>query len=143
MAYCTEADVKVEFKNISWDTPGGIAATTITEWCVQESAVIDTLLSTVYVVPITGPNSLNTLKKIAIMMVSSRVKKTLQVKEINPANQDQVIDEYKQALELLKAIVDGQLLGDAILIIVSLESLKVFVNSETHECVFDKDKVQW
>jgi len=146
MAYCTEADVKIEFKNILWDTPGGIASTTITEWCDQESAIIDSYLSKVYTVPITGTQSLKTVKKIAIMLVSCRVKKTLQVKEIPPATQDQVGEDCKKAYELLESLVEMELLlSDAIVIVGTVTGIGgVWSNvSENIPCVFDKDKCQW
>lgn len=142
MSYCGEQDVKNEFKNIVWDTTNGIASSTITEWCNQESSVIDSYLSAIYVTPVTGAVSVLTLKKIAIMMVSSRVKKTLQVKEVNQANQDQVIDEYATALEMLSNISKGLLiLTDATLISNSNQSLKVFYSAV--EPVINKDADQW
>ena len=146
MAYCTEADVKIEFKNILWDTPGGIASTTITEWCDQESAIIDSYLSKVYTVPITGTQSLKTVKKIAIMLVSCRVKKTLQVKEIPPATQDQVGEDCKKAYELLESLVEMELLlSDAIVIVGTVTGIGgVWSNVSEHiPCTFDKDKCQW
>ena len=143
MAYCSESDVKIEFKNISWNTSGGLASTTITEWCNQESAVIDTYLSDKYVVPIAGGVlSLSTLKKISILMVSHRVKVALQVKSIDPASQDQLPDDYERALAMLNDLAKGvTILPDAPLTTTSNETLKVYyvANPPT----FDKDKVQW
>ena len=147
MAYCTEADVKIEFKNILWDTPSGIASTTVTEWCDQESAVIDAYLSKVYTVPITGTQSLKTVKKIAIMLVTCRVKKTLQVKDLPPATQDQVGEDCKKAYELLEDLVALELLlSDAILIggvVTGIGGVFSNVSEEGHECVFKKEETQW
>jgi phage gp36-like protein len=131
MAYCSEQDVKNEFKDINWvNAPGGITASTITEWTEQESAFIDTYLGSIYLVPVTGPKSLLTLKKICILLTSSRVKKALQVKNLDPATQNQgPYFEYEQAMDFLERLQDGEIsLPDAPLIIVSLSSQKVFHN---------------
>ena len=142
MAYCSESDVKIEFKNITWDTSGGIASATVAEWTVQESAVIDSYLSERYVIPVTGTNSLSVLKKIAILLTSHRVKMALQVKSIDPASQDQLPDDYERAIAMLNDLAKGvTILPDAPLTTTSNETLKVYY--EANPPIFDKDKVQW
>ena len=142
MAYCSESDVKIEFKNITWDTSGGIASATVAEWTVQESAVIDSYLSERYVIPVTGTNSLSVLKKVAILLTSHRVKMALQVKSIDPASQDQLPDDYERAIAMLNNLAKGvTILPDAPLTTTSNETLKVYYVANPP--IFDKSKVQW
>jgi len=144
MAYCSEDEVRREFKNINWVTiPGGITADTITEWTEQESAFIDSYLGATYLIPVNAPQSLLSLKKICIFLTSSRVKKALQVKNIDPVTQNQVNDlEYNAAIKYLEGLKDGSIiLPDAPRIEIASSNQKVFHNMVPP--IFNKDKVQW
>ena len=143
-AYASESEIQKEFKSITWSAvAGGIEATTVTRWTEEESAIIDSYLGGIYKIPITGTQSLLTVKKICILMVSSRVKRTLQVKNIDPATQNQVSDdEYKQSIKILEDLRDQvNLLPDAPRIETASSNKKVFYSAEPP--TFKKGTEQW
>ena len=74
---------------------------------------------------------------------NERVKKALQVKNIDPVTQNQVNDlEYNAAIKYLEGLKDGSIiLPDAPRIEIASSNQKVFHNMVPP--IFNKDKVQW
>ena len=80
MGYCTVGDVSSDFKNIEFSATSTVTDTEVGDFIDQESAFIDSMICSVYVVPVTGSSSLLLLKKIAIALVADRVRHVLYTK---------------------------------------------------------------
>jgi len=143
MAYCTETDIKLEFKNIVWDTSGGIAAATVTKFCEEDSSIIDAYVAFKYILPITGTASLSICKRINIALTSYRVKTILHVKNIDVLSQKEGLkDEYEWAMQFLMDIKNGDaILPDSPVSGTSQTTDRVFYKASAQ--IFDKGKEQW
>ncbi len=81
MSYAVAADVQYEFKSINFAaTDASISTAKVTEFIVQEEAMLEARISGVYTTPITGTKSISIMKMLTIMMVKARIEDILAVK---------------------------------------------------------------
>lgn len=110
MSYAVYGDVQAEFKDITFSSTTKVKDTEVTEFIVQADALIDAKVGMKYETPVTASGSLPILKMICIMLVSSRVKKILQVKTPEAEkNQEAAPDESRLAMKMLEEISSGKL----------------------------------
>jgi len=118
VGYCTVEEVGSDFKNITFSATSTVTDAEVQSFIDQESAFIDSMICSAYVVPITGAMSLLILKRIAIFLSADRVRHVLYTK----TGKDDKDQDTKGLKSLsrdprgdLKKIQDGTLkLGDAI-----------------------------
>ena len=117
MAYATASDISSEFKNITFSSTTAVTDTEVTEFIDQESAYINSVIAGRYVVPVTGTESLKTLKVICIELVAMRVKRIMAVKTGNvDTSQESLSNPSKSPHTKLNEIREGiTLLTDATL----------------------------
>lgn len=154
MAYATQANIEHELKNIVFVADGakGISTVALAEFLEQADATIDMYLGGRYSTPITGANSLNILKKIAIDIVVYRVTKISNLSKSVPIPESGVIQDitegsaYRESMRMLKDIRDNVMsLPDATLLNTS-SGLGSFHTEPLNSCikpVFDKELQQW
>jgi hypothetical protein len=144
--YCTNTEVASDFKNITFSATSTVTDTEVDEFIAQESAFIDSMICSVYQVPITGTNSLLLMKKICLHLVADRVRHVLYTKT-GQDNKDQDTKGLKSLSRDprgdLKKIQDGTLkLGDAIALTTNIG----FDTGDVPGCsemVFDVKRQQW
>jgi hypothetical protein len=147
MGYCLVTDVASDFKNITFDATSTVTDTEVQNFIDQESAFIDSMICSVYAVPVTGVNSLLILKRIAIFLAADRVRHVLYTK----TGQDNKDQDTKGLRSLsrdprgdLKKIQDGTLkLGDAVAL---TENIGFDTGTDVPDCdhrVFDVGRQQW
>lgn len=108
MSYCDHDDIKAEFKSLTYaaDTGDGITQAEVTEWCDQESAVIDAKIANRYSTPIAAASeSLKVLKKICIGLVASRLIPKL---KYGTEDFEKAQTLMKNAYEMLKELSEGK-----------------------------------
>lgn len=117
MAYAVYTDVESEFKNLDSTASGAkVTNTEITAFIVQADALIDSYLSTRYIVPITGSSALSLVKWICIQIVKERVQRIIAVKSGNPDTDQDNVDKAMW-LVMLEALQKGGMnLTDATLL---------------------------
>ena len=104
MSYSVAADIESEFKSLSFSASGsGITTAEVTEYIAQEDAAIESILSRVYVVPITGTTALSIVKKISIDRTAFRVAKILNMKKSLPIPDQLVAQELNEGAAYLES----------------------------------------
>jgi phage gp36-like protein len=145
VSYCTSSDISSEFKDITFGASTSITSTDIGNFCDQASAMIDSILSSKYVVPITGTASLLLIQMICIWLVKARVISILSVKSpVDKAKQDPDSQKlYEQAMALLKQIKSGVIqLTDAVAASTD-DGLTSYLMNEDIEYTFTMESDAW
>jgi hypothetical protein len=144
--YCTNTEVASDFKNITFSPTSTVTDSEVDELILQESAFIDSMICSSYQVPITGTNSLLLIKKIAISLVSDRVRHVLYTKT-GSDDKDQDTKGLKSLSRDprgdLKKIQEGTLkLGDAVALTTNI-GFDTGDSPGCDEMVFDVRRQQW
>lgn len=79
MAYTDTAKIKAMLKDVKITSSTSPATTDVNQFIVEEEAVINGMLSEIYVTPITGAQSVAILSKVATLKVSQRIKDVIQI----------------------------------------------------------------
>lgn len=150
MTYATPTDVANEFRKITFDSNSDFTDARVQGFLDQVEAEINTCLSSIYIVPITGPTSLLVVKRIEIAIVAARIASIIDLKKNTSQSTnkniqqefdkgDYAITARKQLQDLKNrkiTLIDAQLLNSDFGM--SSETLDLQV-----EPVFDKCKQQW
>jgi hypothetical protein len=145
MAYCTNAQVAAEFKNLSFSSSSTPTDTTVDRFIEEADAEINARIGLKFDVPVTGAQALIIARQLSIDIVSERVRRIIRVKTgAEPTRQDgRDGDTAKEARERIEQIVKGTfLLSDATLVS-SSDGLFSYNVSEDEEHTFEKGTDQW
>jgi len=132
------ADITTEFKDIEFTTTTTVKAAEVGDFIDQASFTIDSFISSRYSVPVTaGAGAVLVLKMICIWLVKARVLSILSVK----TPQDKTKQDpdgpslYKQAMDLMKIIKNGQLPLVGATLVSSDDGMSSFLMNEelTHD----------
>jgi len=107
MAYCVNTDVTAMFPGMTFSASGTkITTGQIDTWIVEFSAIIDGQIVGVYVVPVTGTESLKVLKEICRHYVAAQV---MDILTAGASGRDNPVAERwrKYALDMLDKIISG------------------------------------
>lgn len=147
MGYCAVEDVQTDFKKIDFSSAGAVVSSDMVEdWIDQESELINSYICNRYKVPVSdvkSPASYMILKRIAIFLVSERVKNKIEVKTgISQKDSEEKSPNYSRTpLSDLKSISDGKIhLRDAELLSSAVGSFNI---DSCDQPVFDVTKQQW
>lgn len=143
MSYCLVADVEILFKNIDFTTSTSVLTADVEALIDLNSAVMDGRVSSRYVTPITGAESLKIMKRVCSWLTAADVDEIIRKGSVSADERVTRAETYrKMAYDILDKIESGELLlADA-----SSSSADVFVNKLYNDAVepeVDKDKVQW
>lgn len=149
MSYCSVDDIRSDFKDIVFNATSSVTEDEVQKFIDEETAFIDSMICARYIVPIVeldSPNSFLVLKRIAIFLVSDRVRHVLYVKtgrDASDQNTKGLKSLSRQPRRDLEMIRDGkQKLADA-------ETVKecigfdVGTDSTCSDMRFDPSKQQW
>lgn len=145
MAYCNNAQVASEFKEITFSTSSSVTTADVDRFIEEADSEIDARIGTRFVVPVTGPISLITLRQISIWLVTYRIREILRVKNPSKETEQNVRDGNMraQALKMLDDIVKGLMtLADASLIN-SADGVSSYGVSAGLEHTFRKGEDSW
>lgn len=143
MGYCLKEDVAADFKDITFDTNSSVKDSEVDSWIDEASAYMDTFLSSRYIVPVTGTQSLLVLKSICIYIVSDRVRNVLYTKTgVAEKNQDTkaTFSYSRNPRKDLTMIQDGEIK------LIDAQVLSVNIGFDTgckDEPVFNTSKDMW
>lgn len=113
--YAVKADIDAELKGITFGATTAVTATALDNLITQESAVIDMHVMVRYNLPVVEASALLVLKKICIDLVSYRIRKILQPKEVLPQPDDKATQEivssstFREAMRMLKDLSTGKM----------------------------------
>lgn len=141
MAYCSKDDVESDFKDIEFTDSTKVTSGEVTSITEQESAYIDSMISSRYVVPVTGDNSLLVLKKICIALSSDRVRNIL----ITKTGKDELDQDTKGMIAVSRARKDLQAIQDGTLRLIDAPVITTKIGFDTgcKEVFFEPSKDQW
>jgi hypothetical protein len=146
MAYATASDVQSEFRNADFSASNAAVSTAeVTEFLVQEEAIINGQIGGVYSVPVSSSSTIavSILKAILIMRVKSRICSILAVKTGDPkGEQGNASTELKEKSDkLVELIIKRELhLYDASPAVTAVHS---YTNAEDLTHVFKREEDQW
>lgn len=146
MAYCTEAEVTTEFKDIDFTLTGAAVVTAdVTSFIAQAGAEMDSILSARYSVPVTqGASAMLLLKQICIWLVSQRIKDIVEVKNVrDESDQDVKTNVGSTARKMLAKIVSGEMKLIGADLASSAQGVKSYVSANNVDRQFKKDEEQW
>jgi hypothetical protein len=144
MAYCVVADVQTEFKAVTFSNSTAITTAQVGAFITQADAFINSRIGLIYQTPIVSGDGLEVLKEISIKLVSHRIKKILEVKTGGTqADQGEVANDRKEALEMLKQIVDKEIVLDGAQQLGSDLGIQSYANENNEEYTFKKGVNQW
>lgn len=117
MAYCTNANVASEFKDITFSSSTIVTDTEVDAFIAQVDAMIDGKLGNKYTVPITGSGALLIVKMISIYLTAYRVQSILELKTGETDKETSARNKNKDSAEkMLEDIFSGKMkLTDATL----------------------------
>lgn len=111
--YCSEDDVKAEFKSLTIDTDTNISTADVASFIVQSNALIDSYVSKRYLLPIdTSADGFQVLKMISISIVAERIRAIMEVKQSTSTTANQSVRrlyDAKTIMQMLKDIVSGDM----------------------------------
>lgn len=145
MPYCTNSDIAKEFKDITFNnTTSAVKTDQVDEFIVQADAVINSMISNRYVVPVvSGSTSLGLLKYLSIQLVAERIRFIIASKS---GDEETTQDPNKKFLispmDILKKISKGETnLPDAP--VSSPNGVRSYNVDNCVKHVFKKDDDQW
>ena len=142
MAYCTEAQIEGEFKDIDFDSTSKVSSDDITRFIAETDALIDSKVGLRYVVPITGATSLLLMRMICIFIIKERVNSIIEVKASEPGK-NQETEKVNAGMKMLEDIVEGKMLLSDSTLIASHDGVKGYTYSNDVETVFDVETEMW
>lgn len=148
MAYSTSSDVSSEFKNLTFASGTGfITSEDVDAFILEADALINSYVGQKYSVPVTaGASALALLKLFSRTLVADRIKKILEVKQLqNTAANQETRGAFgtKDVLAQLQKIANGDIALDGATPLVSGGG---FYSNNANECVepvFHKDCKEW
>ncbi len=146
MSYCDQAAVAEEINGLTaFTTTSNPTLTTVQNWIAQVDALIEAKVGLRYVTPVTATAALAVLEAIAVMMVSSKVRRRLNRSgpSSDVAGKVIVTDTWDQAQKMLDKIVNGEMKLDGAELINSEAGVSAFSTSLCTPHVFKKDCEQW
>lgn len=148
MAYCTSDEVAKDFPATNFEATGAKVTTDdIDEFIQDADALIDSYISSRYVVPVTADTTaLRTLRLFSRSLVADKVKGILEIKQpINTAANQNVRSglNTKDVLKLLEQIRDGQSQLTGATMISAGGGINSFNVREGKTARFKKDEDQW
>lgn len=147
MAYCTVAEVESDFKNLDFKTNTLVTSADVTQFITEADALINSYVGMKYEVPVAGGSgALGLLKLFSRTLVADRVKKILEVKQVQntAANQD-VRGAYstRDVIKALEQIKKGELSLEGASPLVSGGGFYSNNYANGVDPVFKKDERQW
>jgi phage gp36-like protein len=152
MPYCAETDIEAEIKGLVLSTGSLPTLAQVTAFIDQESARMDSYITTRYALPITGTESLKALKRICIALVTWRVSDIISTRKQQSLPNGMISQDlsgataYKQAIKDLESMAKGLLKLPDQATSNSSAGASYFAsgNSDTsYEKIFEVDKKQW
>lgn len=148
MAYCTSDEVAKDFPATNFGATGSkVTVDDIDEFIEDADALIDSYISSRYVVPVTADTTaLRTLRLFSRSMVADKVKGILEIKQpINTAANQNVRSglNTKDVIKLLEQIRDGQSQLTGAIMLSSGGGINSFNVREGITPRFKKDEDQW
>lgn len=141
--YCEQSEVESEFRGIVFSKTSVVTTTEIRTFIERYSAIIDGALSSKYVTPIVGENSLLIVKELCILLAAGRVARILKLEGgSDTKKQDTGRNFMKEAENLMKKILDDTIkLPDA----TEQNQGRIASYNDDNSIVacFDKDLTQW
>jgi len=145
MAYCTNAQVAAEFKNLSFSSSTYPTDTNVDRFIAEADAEIDSRVGLKYQVPLTGSVALLVARQLSIDIVAERVRRVIKVQ----SGQDQKRqdgregDTAKEARERTDLIVQGKMVLSDATLASSHDGVKSYNSDNGVEPVFDAETESW
>ena len=148
MAYTTYSEVEADFKDTSFTTTTNVKAADVTQFIAEADALINSYVGSVYEVPVTtSGEGLTLLKLLSRSLVTSRVKKILEVKQEKSTDANQnivsVLLSTERVMKILKDIQDKNLTLEGAVALVSGGGFYSKNVADDVSPVMEKDTKQW
>lgn len=148
MAYTTYTEIQADFKDMTFTSSTNVTSSDVTQFIVESDSLINAYVGTVYSVPVTvSGDGLSLLKLLSRSLVSSRIKKLLEVKQEKSTDANQsVMGVLLSVAQVIKILNDIQDKNMALAGAVPLISGGGFYNNNVANDispVIKKDERQW
>lgn len=148
MAYCTYSEVEADFKDMTFTTTSNVKQADVTQFIAEADALINSYVGSVYQVPVTDSGEgLTLLKLLSRSLVTSRVKKIMEVKQEKSTDANQnvvsVLLSTDKVMKILKDIQDKNIVLDGATALVSGGGFYSANVANDVSPVMEKDTKQW
>ena len=144
MAYCTEAQVQAEFKQLDITSTTAIKTANVAEWIAEADAEINAIIGTRYQVPVASGDALTLCRMMSRALVANRVAAVLKIKSGNEkADQDAQRMTREEVLKLAGRIGKGEVEFVGASLVNGDGGIKSYVASNTVERTFKRGEKQW
>jgi len=144
MAYCTEAQVQAEFKQLDITSTTAIKTANVAEWIAEADAEINAIIGTRYQVPVANGEALTLCRMMSRALVANRVAAVLKIKSGNDkADQDAQRMSREDVLKLANKIGNGAIEFPGGELVNGDGGIKSYVASNTVERTFKRGEKQW
>jgi phage gp36-like protein len=144
MAYCTEAQVQAEFKELKLSGTSSVTSAQIVEFIEEADAEINAIIGLKYVTPVSTGDALVLCRRMSRAIVFERISQKLAIKIGDPKlSQDSSRLTKNDALALARQIADGTVKFGGATLQSSADGVSSFTSSNNVERVFKKDTKQW
>jgi len=147
MAYATKDEIAADFKDITFSTTTNVKAADVDGFIAEADALINSYVGMKYTVPVTAGEGLSLLKLLCRSLVSSRIKKIMEVKQEKSTNANQNVQgmlmSVSDIMKILKDISTGAITLAGASSLISGGGFSSFNYDEDVEPVAKKDTKQW
>lgn len=144
MAYCTEAQVQAEFKDLPITSTSAIKSANVTEYIAEADAALNAIIGTRYQVPVTTGAALTLCQMMSRGLVADRIAGILAVKTATEKiNQDATKMSRKEIFQMAKDIAAGKVAFDGAVLVETGGGVASYVSSNVVERTFKRGEKQW
>lgn len=144
MAYCTEAQVQAEFKQLDITSTTAIKTGNVAEFIAEADAEINAIIGTRYIVPVASGEALTLCRMMSRALVANRIAAILKIKSGNEKNdQDATRMTREDVIKLAGRIGKGEIEFEGAELVNGDGGIKSYVASNTVERTFKRGDKQW
>ncbi len=144
MAYCTEAEVASEFKDVTFSTTTAVTTADVTRFIEEADAEINGRVGLIYQTPIVSTEGVKVTRLISIGIVSRRIKTILAVKTGSEKADQGSAENADTFRRMLTMIVKGEMILAGAVKLSTGDGVQSYNSSSAGiENTFKKGEDQW
>jgi len=144
MAYCTEAQVQAEFKELPITATSALKTAQIAEFIAEADSMLNAIIGTRYVVPVTAGNALVVMRMLSRALVANRVAGVLAIKTgVDKINQEASRMKTEEVLKMAREIAAGKIDFAGASSALTNGGVDSYTSSNDVERTFNRNTKQW
>jgi len=144
MAYCTEAQVQAEFKQLDISGTTSIKSAQVAEFIAEADAEINAIIGNRYQVPVANGEALTLCRMMSRALVRERIAGVLAIKQGSPKPEQNAAHMTREdVIDLATKISKGEIQFPGATLVASEGSVNSYVATNSVERTFKRGERQW